>query len=376
MFEEAPVKVAFLIPSLEKGGAESVMVALANHFSKKQNLKIFIITVYSKQNAFINQLDKSIEVICLGFSKTILSFLSLGNFLKKEKIDHLLFTPLFLAPSVYLAKSLFRLKVKVYARISESMIKNHKQAYFQQSWLNKLSSKAYLELVKNFSYIICPVPQIEQQINILNYKINNSVIIENPFDSEMINQLAIKEIPSEHESIFRNNKVIITACRIHPVKNLKLLIDSFNMILSTEISPKIKLLILGDGPQFNDIQKYINSNANIRDHVYLLGYTSNVYSYVARSSVFVLSSYYEGSPNALIEACIIGTPVVSVDCQTGPKDILESGKYGSLLSSYSPGEMSLAIKDSLISGKRHKKHFNSKYSIHNVGEKYFELMKI
>jgi glycosyltransferase involved in cell wall biosynthesis len=63
----------------------------------------------------------------------------------------------------------------------------------------------------------------------------------------------------------------------------------------------------------------------------LPGFVHNPYAYISRSALFVLSSRWEGSPNALTEALGLGVPVVSTDCPSGPREILQGGRYGSLV---------------------------------------------
>ena len=67
------------------------------------------------------------------------------------------------------------------------------------------------------------------------------------------------------------------------------------------------------------------------DAVELPGFVHNPYAYMAKASVFALSSQWEGSPNVLAEALAAGTPVVATDCPSGPREILQNGRYGALV---------------------------------------------
>jgi glycosyltransferase involved in cell wall biosynthesis len=69
----------------------------------------------------------------------------------------------------------------------------------------------------------------------------------------------------------------------------------------------------------------------VADDMALPGYVNNPFAYMARASVFALSSAWEGLPTVLIEAMACGCPVVSTDCPNGPCEILEGGKYGPLV---------------------------------------------
>lgn len=89
-------------------------------------------------------------------------------------------------------------------------------------------------------------------------------------------------------------------------------------------------MILGDGDKRNEL-KSLCSALNVDEDVQFPGFVDNPFAYMAAADVFVLSSIWEGLPNVLIEALACGTPVVSTDCPSGPREILQDGKYGSIV---------------------------------------------
>jgi glycosyltransferase involved in cell wall biosynthesis len=109
---------------------------------------------------------------------------------------------------------------------------------------------------------------------------------------------------------------------------------------------RMRLVLLGEGSQRPRLQSVIAS-LDVADDVYLAGYTDNPFSWMARSSLFVLSSAWEGLPAVLIEAMACGCPVVSTDCPSGPWEILEGGKYGRLVPCRDPHSLAEAIIASL-----------------------------
>ena len=78
---------------------------------------------------------------------------------------------------------------------------------------------------------------------------------------------------------------------------------------------------MGEGPLKDELQKLIN-DLNLQERVFLAGFQSNPYAWVARCRLFVLSSHAEGFPNALLEAMGLGRPVISTDCHSGPRELL------------------------------------------------------
>ena len=106
-----------------------------------------------------------------------------------------------------------------------------------------------------------------------------------------------------------------------------------------------------------------------------MGYQENPYSYMKRASLFVLSSSWEGLPNVLIEAMATGTPVVSTDCPSGPREILMDGKYGLLVPVDSPAELGRAIlrtlRDPLPPEDLQKRA--AEFSVRTSAEKYLRF---
>jgi glycosyltransferase involved in cell wall biosynthesis len=91
-----------------------------------------------------------------------------------------------------------------------------------------------------------------------------------------------------------------------------------------------RLIILGDGPERRMIERQ-RAALGLDNVVDLPGRTDNPFAYLARASLYVLSSTFEGMPSALIEALVCGCPAVSTDCPSGPSEILEDGRYGRLV---------------------------------------------
>jgi glycosyltransferase involved in cell wall biosynthesis len=119
-------------------------------------------------------------------------------------------------------------------------------------------------------------------------------------------------------------KTYIAIGRMVPQKNFSLLIDSFSLV-NKEVDSK--LIILGEGPLRPDLEKQIVA-LGLSKNIFLEGFVSNPYQYIANADVFVLTSLWEGFGNVLVESLSFGLQVVSTDCNSGPSEVLENGKYG------------------------------------------------
>jgi glycosyltransferase involved in cell wall biosynthesis len=91
-----------------------------------------------------------------------------------------------------------------------------------------------------------------------------------------------------------------------------------------------RLVLLGEGKQRPELQR-LATELGVEEHVWMPGFVTNPYSYMARAAVFVLSSAWEGFGNVLVEALALGVPVVATDCPSGPREILQGGRYGALV---------------------------------------------
>ena len=103
-----------------------------------------------------------------------------------------------------------------------------------------------------------------------------------------------------------------------------------------------RLIILGEGQERPQLEALVRE-LGIEEDVILPGFDENPYNYMKQARVFVLSSQREGLPTVLIEAMALGTPVVSTDCPNGPREILEGGKWGTLVPRGNPEELAKAI---------------------------------
>jgi len=116
---------------------------------------------------------------------------------------------------------------------------------------------------------------------------------------------------------------------------------------------KVHLTLLGDGPEKENLRKLINS-LSLSDHVTLEGYQKNPYTYFSNADLFVLSSRYEGLPNAMLESLACGTPVVAFNCPGGIDEIIVNESHGALVPENDVQALSTAIEKQMRSHKHAK----------------------
>lgn len=161
-------------------------------------------------------------------------------------------------------------------------------------------------------------------VNKYNIDETKIALIYNPKDIVSIQTRASESVSETFFST--SDPIIITVGRLSNQKGHWHLIRVFAQIVKITSA---KLVICGDGP-LRDYLTNLAIDLGVEKSVLFLGWCENPYKYINKSTVFVLSSLYEGLPNSLIEAIICGCPSISSDCKTGPSEVLEAGKYGLL----------------------------------------------
>lgn len=128
-----------------------------------------------------------------------------------------------------------------------------------------------------------------------------------------------------------------------PAKNHSLLIDA---VARLSRNRDVALLILGEGPLREELACQAHS-AGIEDKIAMPGFVTHPAPFYAAADLFVLSSDYEGYGNVLVEALHAGLRIVSTDCESGPREILDGGRYGRLVPCGNLDALSHAMAEAL-----------------------------
>jgi len=297
------------IPSIERGGVEKNLFLILNFLQKKFK-KIYIITANAN---YKKSFGKKIIVLCPNshfwvnkkrFFKTLVSiFILVKKFFSKNVIILSFQSNV----SAILVSKIFNFKIII--RLNTSIRK-----YIKSYWL---------KLIYRFCYNLSD----EIIVNSIIFKKElkkilklNSVLIYNSYE---------KSKKKEELKYFKNYKhlKILNIARLTDQKDQITLIKSLKLLLSKNI--KFKCCIIGTGVKKKFLKEYIFKN-KLNKIIKLVGYKNDAKSYIEKSSLFILSSKYEGLPNVLIEAQSKNIPIISSDCPTGPREILLNGKLGDL----------------------------------------------
>jgi len=319
------MKFSFLINSLEGGGAENQGRLLCRTLQPE---KIFVLSgklppdfpnaeILTGLNPFRNFLDRgnfNLRLYSNLLSEKIKKGNTLISFMERANFTNIL------------SKSRSGHRAVICERITPSREFSGIRALLNKPLIKKLYPKADLVVANSFGV----KEDLSQNSAINPHKIE---VIYNMYDIEEIETQARKNIKSKEEIFF--HPAIINAGRITFQKGQNHLLRIFHA--AKKEMPKLKLIILGSGLQKTELNKlaadmklkaYDGETQNVptREHdIYFLGHTKNPYKYISRAVLFISTSLWEGFPNALVEAMICGTPVISSDIASGPREILAPG---------------------------------------------------
>lgn len=141
----------------------------------------------------------------------------------------------------------------------------------------------------------------------------------------------------------KRKKYIIAIGRLTKAKDFETLIRAFKIVCQQR---DVSLFILGEGPLRDSLEALIYE-LGLVENVFLLGYVENPLYYLSSAEALVVSSRWEGFGNVIVESLGVGVPVVSTDCQSGPSEILQGGKYGRLVKVGDYEAMSYAIVETI-----------------------------
>ena len=206
-------------------------------------------------------------------------------------------------------------------------------------------------------------------ITISRIKNDKVKIIYNPINEKEIHFLSNDSVKFPWKD---HLPILISAGRLETQKDFPCLLRAFSILRKRYPA---HLVILGEGSQRNHLQQ-LAKYFDIANDVWLPGFIKNPYPYLAKSSLFVLSSHYEGLGNVLVEALALGIPIVSTNCPSGPEEILANGKYGHLVPVGDPVAMAEAM-DKSLSGDHpvfDQKEALSRFDPELITDQYLEVL--
>jgi glycosyltransferase involved in cell wall biosynthesis len=309
--------VALFVPSLRGGGAEKAWVNLAVGLLDK-GVRVDLILM-EKDGPYLARVPPEVRIIDLEDpSNSLASVPRLRRYLRKEKPDALLVALKKACMVSLVAKRLAGGRTRVVTTLHGVLWEDDKLFKYKLGrriiypWADEIvavSSGAADDFAR-FSWL----PRGRMKV------------IYNPIVSPELTRRAREEV--DHPWFKPGGPpVVISVGRLIREKDFGTLIRAFALVRKRR---EARLVILGEGPEREGIEALIGE-LGLRESAAALGFVENPYAYVARAALFAMSSTTEGLPNVLVEALAVGTPIVSTDCVSGPREILDGGRYGTLV---------------------------------------------
>jgi glycosyltransferase involved in cell wall biosynthesis len=369
------IKLMIVIHSLRGGGSERVLINLLKGLDRS----VFSITLILYERVFDFPLPEDIEVKILDIHASrnilklttgfILKTINLARLIRQNKPDVLFSLISSTNVTLILAKLLSRIKCKL-------IVSEHTHPSIN------LKNEIYGGITKGF--IKCLYPKADRIIAvsegikrdlIQNFHISEDkvTVIHNPVDISEIEKLS--QEMADHPWFHGEVPIIVSVGRLTRQKGYPYLLQAFSIVKSSQ---PCRLLLIGEG---EDRTKLIEmaKELGIEADVEFLGFQENPFKYMVCSSLFVLSSLFEGFGNVIVEAMTLGLPVISTDCPSGPSEIIEDKKNGILVPVKDEKALAQTILQ-VLSDNRLSKELGenavkraSDFSIDRIVKKYMEV---
>lgn len=381
-------KILFYNGSLRMGGIERVLIeVLQNLDLNKYEIDLVIEDGISNLNVFEKDIPDSIK-LCYLKSEDIMQKTIYFREKRKKNLLYRLIYQLMMVYEKYIKKKNLKKIVenKRYNTVVDfdmglskyiDLVNGDKKVAWVHanigSWYKKKSRiKRLGERLKKYNQIvtICDAMK-EETLKLYPFLENKLIRIYNPFNFERIKRLAEDEVDEDNENLLKESYFITIMRLTLAQKDFETLIKGFK--LAKERGLKEKLYILGDGPDKIKISEIIKKE-RMEKEIFLLGNIKNPYPWIKNSKGLVHSSKYEGLPTVLIEALILNKKIISSDCPTGPKEILQNGELGDLYNIGDYRKLSELLLDSLENKKIIDKEKIKKYSVNYVIKEYNNIL--
>ncbi len=307
-------KLLLIVPSLHQGGLEKVCAATARLLQPYFDVQIAIFD--SRSIAYD---IKGIPVVDLrlpsrpGVIAKVINVLRRGMRLRKLKKEAQIDIAYSFGPTANLANIASGGRAKMWLGI--------------RSYMDMGNPKQIRLFCRCADMVVCCSETICREVQ-EQYRCGKAVTLQNPFDIKEVKLLSGRE---EAELPWKEGRILISMGREDSVKGFWHLLKSFALV--HEKLSDTRLMIIGKG-EFEPY-KELAEKLGVNEDIFFTGLKKNPYPYLKKGTLYVLTSYYEGFPNAMVEAMSMGLPVIATDCKTGPREILED-RYGILIPNMEP----------------------------------------
>jgi glycosyltransferase involved in cell wall biosynthesis len=333
-----PSRVAFFLSSLNGGGVQRVMLNLARGLIAR-NVNVDLVLA-SCTGELLKQVPAEVRVVDLRAGRSVRALFPLYRYLVGSRPNALMSAQTHNNIVAICARRLTRTHTRLVISEHNLMSAVARQTpSMKESW-RPLAARFFYPLADEIVAVSRGVA--DDLSRVAGLRRDRIRVVSNPIFTPELVRLAAE--PIRHPWFVAGQPPVIVAVgRLATQKDYPTLLKAFSLVRKTG---SVRLLILGEGEQRQSLERMV-TELGIGESVLMPGFVQNPFPYIANAALLVLSSAWEGFANVLVEALACGTPVVSTDCRSGPREILESGRYGRLVEVGDPSEMAAAISATL-----------------------------
>jgi glycosyltransferase involved in cell wall biosynthesis len=320
-------RVAFFLPSLRGGGAERVALNLAQSFTA-HGVAADLVAV-SGTGEFEGQIPAGVRLIDLHASRVLRGLPRLVGYLRRERPSAIISFMDHAGVVALLARRLSGISTRVICTVHNTL----SHAAPNSSSFRSRAMPVFLRLFYPQADAVVAVSHgvATSFSEVTGFPLEKIRVIYNPVITTDL-ATAGAGAPGHTWLTDGGPPVVLAVGRLTRQKDFGSLVRAFAKVLQKHPA---RLLILGEGEERSSLEALVRE-LGLASSVALPGFVVGAHACMARSAVFVLSSLWEGLPTVLIEALVVGTPVVATDCPSGPREILRGGELGRLVS---PGDI-------------------------------------
>lgn len=331
-------RIAVFMPSLRGGGAQRVMLTLTDGFTRA-GVSVDLVLMQAA-GEYLNEVPPGVRVVDLGAARTLTGVPALVRYLHRERPTALLSTVSHANVVALWARRMARVPTRVVVRESNTMSDNSRGSLRRrQRLVPSLARRCYPWADAIVAVSEGVAGDLARTTRLPTERI---LVLPNPIVTPELTAMARE--PLSHPWFADGEPPVVLAVgRLAKQKDFPTLLRAFGLVRRRR---PVRLVVLGEGPE-RAVLESLAEAIGVSGEVALPGFVSNPFPYMARAGVFVLSSAWEGMPGVLIQALACGAPVVATDCPSGPRELLQGGRFGRLVPVADAEALAAAIASTL-----------------------------
>ena len=322
------IRILFVIPFMNGGGAERVVLTLLSHLDRQKFEPILV--MMKREGRYLSFIPGDIEVIDLKASQARFAVFKIIKVIQVQKPDIVFATLAYLNLIIAMVRPFLSKDIIFIARESNTVsVRNKREKY------PRLFDWLYRKIYKNFDKIVTQAAYMQNDL-VENYGIDRekTIIIYNPVDVDDVQEKALLD---KRVTLAKKYNLLAVG-KLGYQKGYDMMLP-----IMTHLDDSYHLTILGEGADKEKLVLQMKA-LGLESRVTFAGFSDNPFAYMKKADLLVLPSRYEGLANVILEANILGTPVVAFNSPGGVGEIVQEGKNGFLVQPFDEAEFARTVE--------------------------------